>query len=333
MENIRTRKYSEDLNEPKIKYIEYCQKLLLNEDVISNTVNALYRFRDYEVNILNGKDISDASYHEILGFFKFIGSGSEDSLQIYKFRLEGYRAFCKEERYSEATVDVMDMFTSEVLATCVDSVKTDTKYITEVEFSSLINKIPDSQNIAVFELLYNGFKGVAYKEIIDLKKSDIDFEKKLVYGKEVSDRLLDSLKRAIHEDLISGYDLDGSETDFKLIDSDYVIRPTETYADKNVAEKVTAGMLIRRIGSVCKGYDKTYYITPDSIYRSGMFNRALEFVNLIDEKTCRRDFTSYMENYEGVSKAMAYKMFKIFYNTYLPKVSNEGNNQRNNAEE
>ena len=160
------------------------------------------------------------------------------------------------------------------------------RFWTDKEIDKMLNpnKLVNAQDRVIIALLFEGVRGNECAEITNLRRQDVDFEKKILTLKdsdesirtlEVSDKCIATIQKALEEeDYIKkngNPSADIRAEKAELIDNDYVVRSAHTRtinfenADKNI--------VYRRLEIVANEFNKNE-LTPTDIFYSGMLAYA-----------------------------------------------------------
>ncbi|MGZ9816200.1 phage lytic cycle repressor MrpR family protein [Peribacillus simplex] len=157
-------------------------------------------------------------------------------------------------------------------------------FFTENELDEIIGKCVNAQDAVIFRLLFEGVFGQNdYNELLNLKKEDIDWDKRILYLKdgenkrtlEVSEKCMDLLSKAIEE---KDYKLSNGESTAKsptqpLILNDYVIRGIA----RKAKEARHSHLILRRVRKLFKEVFKYPNVTAKTLSQSGMIKAAVRY--------------------------------------------------------
>jgi len=167
-------------------------------------------------------------------------------------------------------------------------------YVSASELMEIEDYCINAQDAVIYRLLFEGVYGKGCSELINLTRSDVDFDNKILTLRDgdsvrklnVSLRCIELIKDALNEEV---YMKKNGESDVKdnqreyfvLSESDYVIRPIKS---RNVSQNINNMIVTRRVKLINElfGYPK---LTPKNIQRSGMIHMFKEMGANPDEIT------------------------------------------------
>lgn len=197
----------------------------------------------------------------------------------------------------------------------VNRVAYNNKFITRSQLFEIIPNMINYQDRIIPILLFEGIRGVKYKDIRLLKVEDIDFEKRIIHleNRDVSindARSLDNLRFAINETeyLKEVIMHDGSlqERRYNLLyNSPYVIKKI-TYKNDNPLEPISDFRLMNRIKNIFE-LTGDVYLTGKSVYMSGLKERLESHFNKPLKNITHRSVEKYLQLYEEEIKTPTIK--------------------------
>lgn len=324
---MKCRKYNNQLDELKLWFLEDMNANGYDEVTIRNFENFMYRIRRFEVEWMAKKPIHEYNFDEILFFLKNLNSKSQESLVSYLNMIRRYFQFCKRESKMDDTIDFLKNVKPEQLADCVNTGKSKNRYVTKRKINSIIDGFVNDMDKALLLLMFEGISGKENSEILNMKKEDVDLESNTIKtvrnGEEVivpiSEELADILDRVIETDIVYYENNYNSRVD-TLVGSEYVFRPTLRFLNLEATkQRIEDGeyngrqmdlkTLTSRVHKLIKLYSDMQYITSISIIKSGIVYRAIEEIGLEAE---RQVFAEWVEEHEGYSTSISYKMYKVY---------------------
>ncbi|MCP1494567.1 integrase [Peribacillus frigoritolerans] len=265
---------------------------------LSRSVFAVSQFMEEELE----KDLYDFNLSELSELMSRLGSTSVNSSRDRYYTIFNYI-----NRYKNFRTDKSNPFLlvePNWHKQFVD--KTKSTYFTEEELNELIiDKCVNAQDSVIFRLLFEGVWGKPeYKEILNLKNNDIDWENNelsLNDGKgerklKVSEKCMSLLKRAIDEKVYyfkNGNAIGYRKKDF-LVSSNYVVKGIDPGA-RNKRDR-DSRLIIRRLDSIIKDVLKYPNVDAFSLRLSGMLKTAVDIS--IDNNIPVKEFNHNVHWYE-----------------------------------
>lgn len=177
-----------------------------------------------------GKDLCNFTPMEILGAYSQIRYKSIYTIQMTNSVLKDYTNYClnnnlvtdNQNHYAELGVDDIKQ--------CVNDLIIEDSFLTREELLICIDRLNNDTDKFLMLAAFEGLSGKNYKEISDLRISDIDFKNKIAktsLGREVklSNRLAELAQLAHDEESYMGIK---GERVRKLMPSDKIIKPYVT---------------------------------------------------------------------------------------------------------
>ena len=265
---------------------------MVNESVYRTNKDEYLNFvkESYSESILNGykmvfkkilpyekqidKDLRDFNLDELFQVLELLRGRSYNSVHTKWSLVRKYLTFYNNSYVSQITSKDIKNYISEV----------ETRYITREELREKVKMAGSDSHKALLFLLFDGVGGLGYKDICNLKYSDIDFEKGVVtIGEdtyELSKDTLEYLKRAEKETTVTKFAISDDNT---KSDDEYQVNPNSPYVFKTRMIKSTEnGMtpyrttgLQRRLDSLTKmlGMD---HQNGKTLYYSGLVEKYLK---------------------------------------------------------
>ncbi len=231
-------------------------------------------------NIYGNKDIYDFSTEELLNAYRGFGASKLSSLRSSHSLINKYVLFAHNQKMSMLPTPSTQNINTQDLRDCLNKRKLYGKYITRREYQKMIMQFRNSQDRALFILIFNkGIMGKDFSDIIDLQKEDFDYEQGVlnVKGKyiQLDDIEKELISDAIYENVYDNY-TDVRHTTADISASDYIIRPLITRTTKVAdGDQIKPSALRIRIKKLARefGYND---ISGTTLYVSGIVNRMLE---------------------------------------------------------
>ena len=249
----------------------------------------LYIFvKSYETENQLGKDICSFNNSELDSLIKSYNNESVHSVYTIVSVLRKYIEFCDKEGYVTTNMNYLnsvggykDMFQY------VSITANKHKYISQHDLTELIALCINAQDAVIFALLFNGVKGEACEEIVNLKLIDCNFKKneltltkndgttrKIIVSNQTMTLIKDANKETEYmknNGEVAGL---GLKTNiYKIIPNEYILR-ISARADNGAIKPFN---IISRLNRVKECYGNPY-LTVTNIWMSGMINKAIQIV-------------------------------------------------------
>jgi len=270
------------------------------------------------------KDICEFNNNELDSLIKSYNNESVHSVYTIVSILRQYIDFCVIEGFLTTNVNYLNSIGGyKNMSKYLNVTATNQKYINEIDLNEIINLCLNAQDAVIFALLFEGVKGEACEEIVNLKISDCNLiDNKLILTKNdgtirnilVSDKTIDLISSAIDEReyIKSNGDIVGKRMQskkFQILPTDYVLRISARKANGSIAPF----NIIARLNRVKEFYGNPY-LTVTNIWMSGMINTAINIVknncDVINKDTIatltKEDYVNINITY-GYSKVYWYK--------------------------
>ena len=279
----------------------------ISEETFATYDNFMRKTSFYEMNMMEGKDLYEFSQGQILDMFSVFASSSVNTLNVYLSIVKSYIDLAKspELKYITTNVNVANNITYDDLKKLVNLRKKENKIVTSDDFYDLVlknpkTKIANRQDQAILLLCFEGIKGIDCTELELLKNDDFNYDdctmKVIRDGKEMIIPISESLAYVIskcqtqHEYFkLNGNSVsERAPNSYKLNEySEYLIRPR--YVDEkqgNNPVKTNGRNIQLKMIRCLKGEEflNLPYVTPSSLYLSGMIDRLKTYAKEIDTK-------------------------------------------------
>lgn len=340
---LRTRRHNYELDQLKSWFIQSLIEKDYDKETIRNFENFMYRIRGFEMLYTEPKLINEYNYDELITFLKSLGSSSQASLVIYVNMIRKFFLFCIQQGKMDDSIDFTRTIDYNTLVRCVDNHKNKHRYITEKEFNKSLDNLVNSTDRGYLQLIFEGVVGKEYSEILNIKEEDVDLDNNTIDIKNedgtlnrvvnISDGLADTINEIMdtdiiyHNNVLPSCENDG-DMSFKkevcrvdnLAMSEYLFKPTERFLGlKATKEKIERGeyngrqvdgkTVSNRLFKILKSWCELEYVSPNTLYRSGVVNRAIKCVGIEADK---QTFAEWVANNEGYSLCVAYKMYPVY---------------------
>lgn len=344
---MKYRKHSNQLDTLKEWFLNDMREKDYDKETIRNFENFMYRIRSFEIQYTEPKLINEYNYEELIVFLKTLGSSSKESLVSYMNMIKRFFLFCVNQGKMDDSIDFTRTIDYKTLERCVDKRKNKHRYITEKAFKEVVNGLVNDVDKALLMLIFEGVAGKENSEIINLKKEDIDFDNNIlnIYLEDntvkqvsISDELASILERVVETEIMY-YGNDYKRVD-TLIGSEYVFRPSLRYlALKATVERMENGeyngrqldasILSNRLHKILKVWNNLNYVSPNTLYKSGVVNRAIKHLGT---EASKQTYSEWVEANEGYSLCVAYKTYSI-YNDIVKQMIEEEEEEKKSKEQ
>lgn len=288
--------------------------------------NLMRKISNYEATFKDGKDIYTYTRDEIMDMLSIFNSSSANTLNVYVSIIRQYIGLAIERRYVKTNINVANNITLENLVELVNKTKKDKKLITrELFYNKVEETIVNYSEQASLLLCFEGIRGKDNCELQNLKNEDIDLENgtiKVVREEQemmipISKRLCNILFRTQLEKeykLFNGCSTmkqgGGTRDLLSVENTPYFFRPTSGRAGNGyITGKVIQARIIR-----CCGYLEMPFMTPSSIYLSGILHRLIEYSEQINQPLLRyTDVKEFLkQRHEQVNDYQIFSAYKDF---------------------
>lgn len=198
--------------------------------------------------------------------------------------------FANDEGYVPTKINYVNMFSGRDLIKYVSPFAIKDKIISYDKLIELQENCMNPQDEVIFALLFEGVKGKGHEEILNLKKTDVDYDNNIltltrndgsVRRLNVSERTIEIIREA-NEDPIgskeyyfsNGLTAETSDKKSKsnLVDNDYIIRPS-LRGDNNKNEPSELINIINRVKKI-SDFHGNQFLNPTNIWTAGMVHMA-----------------------------------------------------------
>lgn len=274
------------MNDEKKFYLEFLQDELDKEHggtkkVSKSLVSFFRRLTDFEDEY--HKMVEDFDNADILALLQFLAKKSPNSLAAYFSMLKKYYQYLYNTRglRNECNLKYSDFR---------DLVNKDIYYsriITKEELYSNIHHVVNSCDRLLLLLIFAGIKGEGNWELINLRKSDIDFKNHIIHVKGRDVKMDNVIERELRMALsMNVYYMSNGEGDIRkitvdLVDSEYVFRPIEEKIalkrDKATLNQLTSQSIQRRVLKLLQQVLNRQNMTLQTLWTSGVLNSLIEY--------------------------------------------------------
>lgn len=218
------------------------------------------------------KDVCDFSHEEIATMYSMFSYASTMIYNTFNCNVKKYVAWCGEHMLIKDYINHFNEFGMSDYERYVDTRLESKKYLSESEFESMVQALPNVRDQFLFRCLYEFGKSKNYVEIINMQMKDINIEKqkaKLCTGRivDVSRRFIETAILANNE--MTYYFIVSSKTR-TFVDDDYIFKivgSTREALNKTPVKFISR--VIKNNLDVLDGFSK---ISPASLAVSGQFS-------------------------------------------------------------
>jgi hypothetical protein len=303
VDNLKDRYLKKELNTKTKKFKEY----------IFNKIEPVER---YDIK----KDFGQMNDKEVTEVLKSFRTGSLSFLGTVTSILRNYTQFCVDNGYN--TFNWLDGYSRDILKTFISTNIVKNKFITIEQLREYQDMLVNDQDKVILDLLFMGLLGAELNEvrlltiqdIIRIKDNEITkdelvgnpfirFENKLILIPEKSYSIIKDAYE--EEDYEYGNGITESKTASRRLNkSQYIIQGIGDTTGVHGEMKLQS--LRTRFVRIKQQFIENQYITPDTIWKSGMFWR----LDLIKEKECRELIK---DDYVTICKLYKYNT-DLYYN-------------------
>lgn len=185
--------------------------------------------------------------------------------------------------------------------------------ITKKDLLNVIEMLDNEQDKFILMALFNGIAGKQAQDLLNLKRTDIDFKNKTINLPDrvikMDDYFCEITKKAIEQKKYTLISLDFSKgtviETYELANSPYIVK-VRPYKRNNMGMDVLSyGGFRTRFGTICKFLDLD--VTISSLEKSGIINRMIE-ENAGDTV---RDIEKWLKNNKiKMERFLAFRLYK-----------------------
>lgn len=285
--------------------------------------NLMRKISFYEINFKNGKDIYNFSRDELLDMFAWFGSSSANTLNVYRSVISQYIDVAIERNYIRTNINHANSITYEDLIELVNKFRNN-KIVQREYFYNLVEEnIRNYQDQAILLLCFEGIKGIDCIELEQLKEDNFNFDNSTIKinreGKDliinIPRRLSNVLDYAKRKKIYSKNNgnylgIRGTGTYDLIEDSPYLIKPTTQKNPEGLLYLRGKNIQMRMIKCL-KKYLELPYVTPTSLYLSGVIDRLKIYSKEMGGHLEHRDVEIFLErNYEKLNSFQTYLAYK-----------------------
>ena len=287
MINRLYEEHSHKLYNPDLKF-RFLNEVYPDNQQTQQTI--VFNFiKSARVEKMYDKDLCTFNIEEINELVESLGYSTESTIRSALSFFSIYVDWCIENSirgdYETGVNDISIFISTQNLSKFTSKIKNKNRYVTKQEIYNAVDYLVNPIDQALLLGIYEGIFGEELYEIRSLKKEgNINFETNEVIlenkdgttrTKTISDKLLNIFKKAIVQET---YELGNGESmriqTKQLINSTYIIRPV--VRKNNIADEIIEyGAVINKFINI-KKYTGLNFITPQSVFDSGMINRTLE---------------------------------------------------------
>lgn len=217
------------------------------------------------------KDVYEMNADECKSVINSYSNRSEQVVRVNISVLQKYVDFCISEGYVPSRINYFEILSASA-PNFVNVEHINNKYITREELNDIQDEyIVNAQDKALFELMFIGVMGDRFEELINLKESDIHYNKIVLPNRvvEITPRTHQILIEAANQNIYIKAEGGVGGNHIKLKDNDYVLKPTV----RSEHDLIPYGTLRTRINKIRTDIGNKN-ITPKSVCESGMLDLA-----------------------------------------------------------
>ena len=274
-----SKMYNEEIKESFLQY-------LIDEEGYTDETVHVFRFvfyKSYDVEDILQKDMYDFNMSELKQVLLNANKSTLNSVRAFASMMKKYIDWAIRTGLTNSNINPMDMFTTKDYEECID--KSKKLFISEDELIDIEDQLVNYQDKVILRLLFEGANGYEVSELINLKKYDVNYEKKQLrlYDDKngerfivVSDRCLDIIEKAINEKVY--YARNGEKeskhgkSEYPYYETDHIIKNVLTGRTRGEADK---NVVYRRMYMIKEIFDMPY-LTIKNVWRSGMIKMAVD---------------------------------------------------------
>lgn len=267
----------------KEEFLEFLKNdTMLSPNTINNYEITLRKISDYEINQMDKqKDLFEFTDPEIETMIRYFGFSKFKSVQSCISLINKYLIYANEKGVMKNRINfIYEKLPGEIHKLLVNRIKQGKQVITRDElYQEIFSSIKNAQDLICFIL---PFEGLSFKEMINLKHSDIDMKNNTIRLEHrsilVPQKAIDALDDAISVTnyLSKNGKATGKLSDLELMPSSYVLKPTIIFmqVNKDLAGEmddvqVNQAIIRRRIDMIKKMIGKPH-LSYSALRESGM---------------------------------------------------------------
>lgn len=264
------------------------------------------------------KDISNFTKPEIFNYFRTLNYSSFETLLVLCNTYQMYTQWCLQQNLVKDSQNHFLEFTKDDLISCINKVMLENKLIKRKQLIRWCNELVNPGDAFTLVALFEGLKGQNYKEIIEAKIENLDFDKReftTVTGRvvPVSDLFIDlavSTDKELNYSAITGQE----QKEIKLIDNGNILKDYPNVKD-GVSEFVKGRRLYNRGFRIFDFLGIGEWCTFNMIYGSGLVDficsEAEKYSVSLDEYLATESMRQAAENKYG-QKIQKYKIYQRY---------------------
>lgn len=268
-----------------------------------------------------GKDLYNFNLKEIEDLLESLDLKTYNYVRLHITNIKSYINFAI---YSNLREDKKNPLVN-VGSEWIKKFAKDAIYITEDELNNKINNCVNGQDSVILRLIFEGVNGYKHSEILNLKKSDINYKSNVLHLKDdkkgertlqVSEICINLIKKAAYEDKYiqqNGKSLARNPI-VRLEMNDYVIRNSLKGKAKKENDRADQHLIHRRLSVLSNVFELPLLSKAKRIEQSGMIKVAKEVYEkygMINEQKALEEINNRF-NHEKIK----YKKWEI-YKGYL----------------
>jgi len=346
--NIHNAKYNDtELNGDLKVWFMSLGKDAPEATILSDT-NIMKRISNYEKTWKNSRDLYTFTRNEILDMLLMFSSSSPITLNVYLSKIRTYLSLAIEHGYVRTEINLADSIKYEDLMELINKTKRDKKIVGEEGIYKLVEEnVINYQDQAILLLMFEGIRGTDCVELEQLKNDDFDpikstikvyrekeiitpdpetgEDKTRIEGKDlvikIPKRLTNILK--LNKEEGEYYKRNGHASKLSLapetyplnVDTEYLIKPKYVINLKkgrtNLPYISGRNIQIKAI-RVLKNYMDCPFLTPSSLYLSGVIDRLKTLAKELDKKELsHKEVADYLDSrFEKLNTYQTYLAYK-----------------------
>jgi hypothetical protein len=253
-----------------------------------------------------GKNLYEFNREELELALSNFRSSSINQINKVITIIRKYIEFANNEGYVETKMNYGEWFSARDSKKYIDKIADENKIIPYEQLLKIEDECENKQDAVIFALLFEGVRGEGHEELVNLKKTDVNYnDKTLLLSRNdgstriinVSDKTLEIISLATVETEYYFNNGNGNShvKNFNhLVDNDYVIRPCRRGSnDKNYpSDRINITSRIKRIAN----YFGNKFINPKNVWYSGIayeakkIKEAKKTIDIEDWKTISKKF-------------------------------------------
>jgi integrase len=254
----------------------------------------------YKTEMAYDKDVCNFGHEEFKDLLQGFMATSLGSLKVKTSAIRVYIDFCIKQGYAVTEngdpnrVNIADIFDAKTLKNFVRLDAKQKKYLVNGELDNFVNFCYNAQDAIVPQLLREGVRGHDLAEIRNLRKTDIDFEKGILFLHDesktrelsVSSKTLGLIQEALDQTVYVPHNnakASSVNKENELFYADYIVRLIKGYGE---FAPVHTNVIRTRLRRIAKQYGN-HFININNLFVSGQIECGQKLMERdgIDELT------------------------------------------------